>query len=222
MWSFAAVPTRYDTVRTAPFNPRIHNMGNVGLGGELHARVAGLATRIIDSIAYDGVVLRSVIASRLREETEAKEILELGCGVGTLTSWLVDFGFNVTAVDTSPQMVAQARRQVPAATVNVANAADTHGVFHGAVACMLFHELPPVAHMDVLRAVSGSPFIWVVDISDDYEPSALMRRGEPYIDSYLKSISSTMFAFSDDNGFVLEREKLVNGRVDLWKLTRSE
>ena len=36
------------------FNPSIHNFGNIGVGGRLHAHVAKFATRSIDRLAYGG------------------------------------------------------------------------------------------------------------------------------------------------------------------------
>jgi SAM-dependent methyltransferase len=41
-----------------------------------------------------------------------QRVLEVGCGSGPLTAWLVDQGAEVTAMDVSPQMVAQAGQLV--------------------------------------------------------------------------------------------------------------
>ena len=40
------------------YDPRIHNFGNVGIGGRFYASVARPVTRIIDRIAYKGVNVR--------------------------------------------------------------------------------------------------------------------------------------------------------------------
>jgi hypothetical protein len=44
------------------FDKRIHTLGNVGLGGGLHAAVAPLSTKLIDFLAYDGVDLRGKVS----------------------------------------------------------------------------------------------------------------------------------------------------------------
>ena len=43
----------------APFS--IHTFGNMGLGGAFHAIMAPLATKIIDSAAYDGEDVRKKV-----------------------------------------------------------------------------------------------------------------------------------------------------------------
>ena len=42
-------------------DPRIHNMGNVGLRGGVHAVLAPVATRIIDRVAYGGEDVRETV-----------------------------------------------------------------------------------------------------------------------------------------------------------------
>lgn len=37
-----------------PYDPRIHNFGNVGLGGKIHASLARPITKLIDNAAYSG------------------------------------------------------------------------------------------------------------------------------------------------------------------------
>ena len=60
----AAWSPNYDCARTAPFHPRIHNMGNVGPGGVVHAACAAMATRWIDVVAYEGRnVRRELVAT---------------------------------------------------------------------------------------------------------------------------------------------------------------
>ena len=50
-------------------------------------------------------------------DVRAREVLDLGCGTGRHTEWLVAGGARVTAVDFSEAMLEQARRKVPAADV---------------------------------------------------------------------------------------------------------
>jgi SAM-dependent methyltransferase len=51
-------------------------------------------------------------------------VLEIGCGSGLLTKYLVDAGHRVLATDASPAMVDLAREHVPAATVEVLRVPD--------------------------------------------------------------------------------------------------
>ena len=50
-------------------------------------------------------------------DVRAREVVDLGCGTGRHTEWLVAAGARVTAVDFSEAMLEQARRKVPAADV---------------------------------------------------------------------------------------------------------
>ena len=64
----ASRPVKYD-IHTAPFHPRIHNFGNTGFFGAVHAASAPLATKIIDLLAYDGRNMRRSSPSSLSTGT---------------------------------------------------------------------------------------------------------------------------------------------------------
>jgi len=49
---------------------------------------------------------------RLLGDVAGKRVLEVGCGPGSLTSWLVQAGATVTAMDVSEEMVRTTRRRV--------------------------------------------------------------------------------------------------------------
>ena len=62
------------------------------------------------------------VARLMREEVfsalkaglqQPSKVLDLGCGVGIDSEWLVDQGHSVVAVDPSAGMLAQARQRVP-------------------------------------------------------------------------------------------------------------
>jgi SAM-dependent methyltransferase len=97
------------------FNNKIHTFGNTGFWGGLHAFVAPMATKLIDTLAYDGHSAREMIADRLRVvvPTPNPRILDLCCGVGISTRAL-EKAFKGKAemligLDTSPEMIAMAR-----------------------------------------------------------------------------------------------------------------
>lgn len=45
------------------FNPTIHNFGNIGFLGSIHAVLAPVSTKIIDILAYDGDNIRNRVSS---------------------------------------------------------------------------------------------------------------------------------------------------------------
>ncbi|GAA3489310.1 class I SAM-dependent methyltransferase [Streptomyces cremeus] len=53
------------------------------------------------------------IARAVGERARGLRLLELGCGVGRLTRPLIELGFEVTAVDESPEMLAAVREALP-------------------------------------------------------------------------------------------------------------
>lgn len=72
-------------------------------------------------------VVRAAWSQRLREwvPNDSAEILDVGCGTGSLAQVLTAQGHLVTGVDLSPNMVEHARRKVPGqATFLVGDAAD--------------------------------------------------------------------------------------------------
>ena len=217
----------YDTARTAPFHPSIHNMGNVGGWGRAHAQGAWLATRIIDLIAYRGRNMREEVAEGMaavrRPETDS--LLEIGCGTGTLTRELTKAGFmNVTAMDTSKEMLIEAKKKTGKAGLVLGNGVDAAQYdVDVAVACMVMHELPTVAHEQVLDAMleateKRNGEVWVVDIDPSYVPKASMLAGEPYVPDYLLNFESTI----EGRGKDVDTFSIVTGHVRGWVLRHKQ
>ena len=50
-----------------PYDPRIHNFGNVGIGGKIHANLARPITKLIDIAAYSGEDIRDIIVNNLKD-----------------------------------------------------------------------------------------------------------------------------------------------------------
>lgn len=48
-------------------SPTIHTLGNVGLGGALHAALAPLSTKLIDVVAYEGQDVRQKVRHPKKE-----------------------------------------------------------------------------------------------------------------------------------------------------------
>ena len=58
------------------------------------------------------------LAGRL-DRSEVKDVLDLGCGVGRHALYLAAAGFNVTAVDSSPEALNVLRRQITASNTKI-------------------------------------------------------------------------------------------------------
>jgi SAM-dependent methyltransferase len=217
----------YTCVRTAPFHPAIHNLGNVGALGSVHASGAHFATWLIDQVAYRGRHMRREVAEGLAKTLPSRaRVLEVGCGVGTLTRELVRVDLTVVGVDTSEEMLEVARRCVPSAELLCENGADVQARRADAAICtMVFHELPCCAHVDVLEAMIAATElaqgdVWLVDIDPTYEPSAQMLAGEPYVPEYLATIDATLARTAEKHSLDCTSVAIVQGHVRTWVLTR--
>ena len=214
----------YD-IWNAPFHPGIHNMGNVGWGGKIHASAARFATRIIDEKAYDGVNMREVLAKEMSHTfNNNSSVLEIGCGAGTLTEHLSKHFQNLVALDTSQEMIDEAKIHLPDVDFRCENGAnaDTFDV-DVAIASMLVHELPKNAHLDLMNAMQKSISkkngeVWIVDIHPVYKPSFMMKMGEPFVLSYLEEFETTVKNFCIDNNMDCDRADIIPEHVRLWVL----
>lgn len=207
---------KYDDIRTAPYHPSIHNLGNVGLLGRVHAELAWVSTALIDEHAYSGRNMRRELAEQLSGRyPRGTTLLEVGCGVGTLTKELEDGGhFAITAIDTSPDMVRVARRHV-VCPVACMNGVDVSAPVDLAVVSMVAHELPERAHRDLLRALlRTAKEVCFVDIDLSYTPSRLMLTGEPYIEEYLATWDRTLR--DEAQGRHVKEWSLIPGHVTVW------
>lgn len=221
--------SRLRAVRQAPFDPRIHNLGNTGVGGFVHAKCAKFATDLIDARAYGGRNVRKELAQLMRQRKVPRVAVEVGCGVGTLTQELVyvDYFSDILAVDTSRQMVNEARRRVQNVTFEVANGCDLSNSSSGlAVASFVMHELPTEAHEDLLQtmllATEGATDgqVWIADIELTYTPSRAMLAGEPYIAEYLANFNETIRRVAGGNGCHVSSLVLVANHVRVWVVER--
>lgn len=237
----ASRPVKYD-IHTAPFHPRIHNFGNTGFFGAVHAASAPLATKIIDLLAYDGRNMRRELAELLVDRYAANsKVVEVGCGVGTLTRELQAAGFvDVTALDTSKQMIAVATAEcavraasaaapeTPEPTFVTLNAVEVGERFPGsdvAIACMLVHELPQLANYELLKslidATAPSGDVWIVDIAPTYKPSPTMLSGEPFVLEYLSSFQEIVRKLSNHKHLKYKSFELVPGHVIAHVISRK-
>lgn len=211
---------KYDSVRTAPFHPAIHNLGNTGYLGQAHAQGAWFATWLIDQLAYKRINIRREFAQLLAQKYEnGTKLVEIGCGVGTLTRELErTHTFDIVGVDTSREMLANAKRHVrcPLLCFNGVDYKETVDV---SVICMVMHEMPPCGHRQMLsNLLDISTDVWLVDIDPDYEPSLTMLSGEPYVPDYLATIEETVDSIAQEKARKIHTYNFIPGHVRVWTL----
>lgn len=194
------------------YNPKIHSLGNIGIGGKLHANLAYTSTKIIDNIRYNGRNIRKEIFQPYLHEN--KNILDLCCGVGLSTPP------GQIGIDTSYEMINIAKKNEKRANKN------THFCFGNAetfrpkksidiVTCMFaFHEIPNYAHIRIIHnalIIAKEEFI-IVDIAPNYKnknPPEIMLKGEPYLINYLNTIEDILYDF--------EEIIYIPNHVHIWK-----
>ncbi len=204
-----------------PYNAKIHNLGNIGFKGAIHAEMSPIFTKLIDIKAYNNRNIRQEIIDKLEnnypnkntKEGPKNKILDLCCGVGISTA---QYG-----IDTSPEMINKAKRHFPNKKFAVENAENFWRSNHleffrnlDIVTCMFaFHEMPEYAHEKIidnsLRLASKK--VLIMDISPEYKSSKLMLNGEPYLLDYQKSIEKTMDKYS------FERTDYIPNHVTIWE-----
>jgi SAM-dependent methyltransferase len=155
-------------------------------------------------------------------------VLEVGCGPGVLTSWLVSNGAAVTAVDVSSEMVRLASRRVGArAQILVADlsepltfAADASADL--VVASLVLHYLAdwagPLAEFHRVLAPHGAVVFsthhpsmdWQLHSPEDYFAVKQITEvwtssGEPFEVTFWRRPLSAMAAAISEAGFVIDR-----------------
>lgn len=208
--------------RSTPYHPRIHTFGN---DSPIHAFVARCATKAIDNFAYAGRNIRAEIAEQIEAECRGKNIIDIGCGVGTLTSELAQRDFSdVTGIDTSDAMIFWARRNVPAGAFWVQHGLDmSAAVYDVAVLSFVMHEMTKQAHIELLDSVlnklNSNGKIYIIDIHEAYEPSYGMLMGEPYLLDYLDQFRHTIVDFGRNHSIHVVKKDIVENHVTQWSMT---
>jgi SAM-dependent methyltransferase len=180
------------------YDSRIHNFGNVGLGGHIHSLLAPYATSLIENKCYNSINIRQVILSNYNQEFYQKhervpKLIDLCCGTGTSTAT------NQLGIDTSEAMISTATLIHAKKKHNkfiIANA-ENYGKpqeFDTATLMFAFHEMPNYAHHKIIKNAKRitKHEIIIVDINPNYNPSQLMLMGEPYLLNYKATIAKIL------------------------------
>ena len=181
------------------YDRRIHNFGNIGLGGKIHSLLAPYATKLIDDKCYNSVNIRQAILSKYNQDFYNKyervpKLIDLCCGTGTSTAT------NQLGIDTSEAMLSAAKVKAKAklgATQFIKGNAENYGQpqeFDTATLMFAFHEMPNYAHHKIIKNAKKitKHDILIVDISPNYSPSKLMLMGEPYLLNYKATIQDLL------------------------------
>lgn len=214
------------------FHPRMHNWGNIGFGGMVHALCAPLATAIIDHTSYSGLNVRKTVHNNPAFFSPGDRVLDLCCGVGFSTAK------GAVGIDTSPCMLRVARLRRPDATFHVGNA-ETYGAAKSfdVVSCMFAtHEMPVAGRRRVLRNAMrvARRSVLVVDIDPNFGETlrqkpgqgATFLSGEPYVLEYLAEMDSDIASCAPvciaapGKGWKVSRINLVEKHVVVWHLER--
>ena len=189
------------------FNPKIHNFGNVGMGGYVHSRLAPYARRVIDISRYNGENIRETILKPYENMTQ----LDMCCGIGDSTMK------HSIGIDTSNHMINMAKNLYNDKYFYIGNAEYIKfNEKFDIVTCMFaLHEIPYYARRNIIRnAISQALHkVIVLDISSNYKPSRIMLSGEPYLLNYLANIDKQM------NKYKFEKINYIENHVDIWTLT---
>jgi ubiquinone/menaquinone biosynthesis C-methylase UbiE len=181
------------------YDRRIHNFGNIGLGGQIHSLLAPYATKLIDDKCYNSVNIRQAILSNYNQDFYNKyerlpKLIDLCCGTGSSTAT------NQLGIDTSLPMLSAAKAKAKAkatTTQFIKGNAENYGQpqeFDTATLMFAFHEMPNYAHHKIIKNAKKitKHDILIVDISPNYSPSKLMLMGEPYLLNYKATIQDLL------------------------------
>ena len=203
------------------YDRRIHNFGNIGLGGQVHSLLAPYATKLIDNKCYNSVNIRQAILSSYNRDfynnyERLPKIIDLCCGTGSST-YPGQLG-----IDTSDEMLSVAKSNTnKQATKFIKGNAENYGKseeFDTATLMFAFHEMPNYAHHKIIKNAKKitKHNIIIVDISPSYSPSKLMLSGEPYLLNYKATIAK-----------LLEEHKFnyleyISNHVGLWTFSHNK
>jgi ubiquinone/menaquinone biosynthesis C-methylase UbiE len=161
-------------------------------------------------------------------EVTGKRVLEVGCGPGTLTSWLVDNGASVTAMDVSPEMVRLATERLGGrARILIADLADplrfaADASFDLVVASLVLHYLAdwtaPLAEFHRVLSPDGAVVFsthhpamdWQLHSPDDYFKTMQVtetwhRDSQPFELTFWRRPLTAITAAISSAGFVIDR-----------------
>lgn len=182
---------------------------------------------------YSANLTPKLINFAQQNEWAGRRILDLGCGTGAITQWLVSFGYNVTSVDYNPAMLQQLKmaldkkghtatliqadvRQLPALTM-----------IDMVISLGLFNELDNLRDLETaLKQVSGILTKGRFFIFDMYTIEGLTQRGMIPSEQLYDADDLTVYVQRhydyDRQNITLEYDILTRENDVLWKRTKTK
>ena len=214
----------FHTIEMAPYHPKIHGYSNIGFLGDIHAKGVPIATKIIDILAYNKRNVRQEIADKLFKISDpTSNVVDLGSSTGMMTTSLWNAGFkNLTALDTSPQMLKYAKMRLPKEVDLVLGNAGLDVPPSDIYVCsFVMHELPSIARKAILKNVydnmNEKGMLLIVDIHQTYTPKEVMLQGEPFCLDYIKNFNDEI----KNSNFNVESETWIENHVQTWWCTKE-
>ena len=182
------------------YDNRIHNFGNVGLGGKLHAYMAPHTSKIIDRISYnnENIRLKSIYGCKSFVNDDKLKILDMGCGVGISTKSieLMYPRSYITGIDCSVSMLNNCPKytSIDFKKGFVHKTKYDDNLFDFINCMFLFHEVPNNGRKDIFdeinRILKPGGYLNILDIRLNYEPNKFMLSGEPFLLDYLSNFEN--------------------------------
>lgn len=182
---------------------------------------------------YSAHLTPKLITFAQQNEWAGRRILDLGCGTGAVTQWLVSFGYNVTSIDYNPAMLQQLKmaldkkghtatliqadvRQLPALTM-----------IDMVISLGLFNELDNLRDLETaLKQVSGILTKGRFFIFDIYTIEGLTQRGMISTEQLYDADDLTVYIRRhydyDRQNITLEYDILTRESDILWKRTQTK
>lgn len=133
---------------------------------------------------YSANLTPKLINFAQQHEWAGRRIVDLGCGTGAVTQWLVSFGYNVTSIDYNPAMLEQLKialeKRGHTATLLQADVRQLPPLtmIDMVIALGLFNELDNLRDLETaLKQVSGALTKGRFFIFDMYTIEGLTQRG---------------------------------------------
>ena len=200
------------------YDSRIHNFGNTGHMGKVHAHIASHATKLIDILAYNGRNVRDELLANIPYNSK---VCDMGCGVGLSTT---DNERSI-GIDSSNEMIDVAMKECMHKKCKFEKGnAVSYGFpneFEYATIFYLLHEAPEIGRINVINNAMriSSKGVMIVDIHTDYKPSCSMLSGEPYVIDYLSNIDTNIeHCCKVNNWYIKELYTYIEGHIKVWSL----
>lgn len=158
---------------------------------------------------------RRQVALAIRRALRGRRVLEIACGRGLWTRFLVDVADYVLATDASPRLLTRAKEIVPEGKkiktgrlrflrLDAYDLEDAPGEFDAVLAMNWFEHVPFARHDEFLNAIqkklgpNGVVFIGMIRFSAEQQACLFTKRGEPDFYSLREHPDGSQFEVIDN------------------------